>query len=337
MSIHALLTKMAPNLVTNEEYLQFCKETNRPLGKTQDGNPRPRQPVVYVSWFDAIDYCVWLTTKTGLPWRLPTEDELKAEEALIPPNADFSQWPLKELPDVGMHPETTSTAGINDLLGVVYQWTMRPEDVVKYYEAYDKWRDENPELMKELARKREETRLAELQQNAEGEKFLLENYSAEMLEHGFKLPEVESYFGEHADLIDAFVKKVDAERKEKEGIPDDTLGVVDPEAGTLNEVICEVAYASTAEILQDPMATMNGALAHPMNVENPGHVWDVLGDRVENGLPSAVQGGGVQGAAEPEAPAYENRPMTDSDRSFLDAFSEANGTTEGVKVGRPRG
>ena len=346
MSIHALLTKMAKNLVTNEEYVLFCKETKRPLGKTQDGNPRPRQPVVYVSWFDAVDYCVWLTTKTGLPWRLPTEDELKAEEALIPASADFSQWPLKELPDVGMHPETTSQAGINDLLGVVYQWTMRPEDVVKYYEAYDKWRDENPALMDELAKKREEERLAEARQNAEGADFLRDNYSEEILKHGFELPETESYFGQHADLVEAFVKTVEAERQAAAGLPMDSVEVEDPEAGTLNEFICEVDYVSKDHILRnDPMAEMNGAFNHDMRSESPGHVWDVLGALIEGGdspddpsIPVPVEGLAElthEGGNPEESSALGiTRPMTHSDRAFLDAFSEANGAVAGKKVTR---
>ena len=33
------------------------------------------QPVVGVSWFDAVDYCAWLAAATGTPYRLPTEAE----------------------------------------------------------------------------------------------------------------------------------------------------------------------------------------------------------------------------------------------------------------------
>jgi formylglycine-generating enzyme required for sulfatase activity len=34
-----------------------------------------RQPVVAVSWFDAVAYCAWLSAMTGLHYRLPTEAE----------------------------------------------------------------------------------------------------------------------------------------------------------------------------------------------------------------------------------------------------------------------
>jgi formylglycine-generating enzyme required for sulfatase activity len=36
---------------------------------------RGRQPVVQVSWNDALSYCRWLSEKTGHPYRLPTEAE----------------------------------------------------------------------------------------------------------------------------------------------------------------------------------------------------------------------------------------------------------------------
>ena len=35
----------------------------------------PRKPVTSVSWFDAVEYCEWLSRKWGFPVRLPTEAE----------------------------------------------------------------------------------------------------------------------------------------------------------------------------------------------------------------------------------------------------------------------
>ena len=132
--LNLLFVEIAPDLVTNEEYWTFCDATGRDKGKTLGG--RPKQPVTNVSWYDAMDYACWKSEQTGVPWRLPLEEELKAAERLIPEDADFSEWPLSELPDVGTHPETTNTLGHNDLVGVVYQWTMRPEDKTKYDKAW---------------------------------------------------------------------------------------------------------------------------------------------------------------------------------------------------------
>ena len=211
MSVRSLFTQMSPNLTTNEEYWKFCEETGRDPGKTKEGNPRPRQPVVNVSWYDAMAYCLWLTEKTGLPYRLPLEEELKAEEALIPSDADFSAWPLPELPDIGMHPETTNANGINDLLGVVYQWTMRPEDLEKYNEAYNAWIKENPDLVERLARERQEKEAAEAKKKAEALNFMAQNPNLSGAPVGLVLPETESYPGERQDILDAFRAELEAQ------------------------------------------------------------------------------------------------------------------------------
>ncbi|HKO13106.1 MAG TPA: SUMF1/EgtB/PvdO family nonheme iron enzyme, partial [Acidobacteriaceae bacterium] len=44
----------------------------------QWGDPdfsHPQQPVVAVSWFEAVAYCGWLSSVTGAQYRLPTEAE----------------------------------------------------------------------------------------------------------------------------------------------------------------------------------------------------------------------------------------------------------------------
>lgn len=129
-----LVVEVATDLVTVREYREFCEATNRDPGKALDG--RPNQPVVNVSWYDCMDYAEWYSKKTGKLWRLPLVEELKAAEALCPEDADFSAWPLPELPDIGQHPETNNALGVRDLVGCVYQWTLRPEDAE---EVHGKW------------------------------------------------------------------------------------------------------------------------------------------------------------------------------------------------------
>ena len=69
--------QLASCAVTNAEYTRFVMATGNPPAPFCD-NPDfsdPRQPVVAVSWFEAVQYCEWLSLSTGLNYRLPTEAE----------------------------------------------------------------------------------------------------------------------------------------------------------------------------------------------------------------------------------------------------------------------
>ncbi len=63
--------------VTNREYAIFLDQSGLPPPPLwQHPNFRhPDQPVVAVSWFDAVLYCDWLSHATGRKCRLPTEAE----------------------------------------------------------------------------------------------------------------------------------------------------------------------------------------------------------------------------------------------------------------------
>jgi len=82
--------EIAPYEVTYKEYAVFCNSTGR---SSPDDGGDPSRPVNEVSWFDAIDYCNWLSKEEGLTpcytrkgdlvlcnfeangYRLPTEAE----------------------------------------------------------------------------------------------------------------------------------------------------------------------------------------------------------------------------------------------------------------------
>jgi len=68
---------LAARQVTNREYRLFVQATGTeapPLCRDPNFS-HPDQPVVAVSWFEAIDYCRWLNLQTGHLYRLPTEAE----------------------------------------------------------------------------------------------------------------------------------------------------------------------------------------------------------------------------------------------------------------------
>lgn len=63
--------------VTNREYACYLEHTGAPeprfWGHSRFG--AELQPVVGVSWFEAVAYCAWLSAATGRTYRLPTEAE----------------------------------------------------------------------------------------------------------------------------------------------------------------------------------------------------------------------------------------------------------------------
>jgi iron(II)-dependent oxidoreductase len=69
--------QLAACQVTNAEYSRFLRDTG-PLPPPFWNDPNfnhPEQPVVGVSWHEAVRYCEWLSSRIGQPFRLPTEAE----------------------------------------------------------------------------------------------------------------------------------------------------------------------------------------------------------------------------------------------------------------------
>ena len=56
------------------EYRKFTKATKRPIPE-DEGWGREDQPVINVSWQDAVNYAAWLSEQTGHSYRLPSESE----------------------------------------------------------------------------------------------------------------------------------------------------------------------------------------------------------------------------------------------------------------------
>ncbi len=66
--------------ITNAQYGHFLNDTGRrpPLYWRDKNLNSPSQPVVGVTWFDAVAFTEWLTQVTGVPHRLPYEQEWEA-------------------------------------------------------------------------------------------------------------------------------------------------------------------------------------------------------------------------------------------------------------------
>lgn len=68
---------LAAYQVTNAEYDRFLRATGTlpPPFWNQPEFAHPQQPVVGVSWFQAVGYCEWLSACSGKTYRLPSEAE----------------------------------------------------------------------------------------------------------------------------------------------------------------------------------------------------------------------------------------------------------------------
>ena len=126
--------------VTFDEYDYFCEATERK--KPEDkGWGRSRQPVVVVSWRDAVAYCAWLASKTGQPYRLPSEAEWEYAcragtttryafgDAITPKDANYSESNLGKTAEVGSY--SPNAWGLYDMHGNVWEWV---EDI--YHDSY---------------------------------------------------------------------------------------------------------------------------------------------------------------------------------------------------------
>jgi formylglycine-generating enzyme len=69
--------EIASTPVTRIEYAVFLRETNQPepAGWADPAFSNPAQPVVGVSWFDAVAYCSWISDRRHEHYRLPCEAE----------------------------------------------------------------------------------------------------------------------------------------------------------------------------------------------------------------------------------------------------------------------
>lgn len=121
--------------VTREQYAAFLEVTGAPAPPGWDDARfgRPLQPAVGMSWHEAVDFTVWLSSLSALDVRLPTEAEW--ERAMRggleqQPTAWGPRLPAGEIPegaldgpwDVGRG--TPNAFGLRDPGTVVHEWCL---------------------------------------------------------------------------------------------------------------------------------------------------------------------------------------------------------------------
>lgn len=134
--------------ITNAQYRRFMEATGHgePALWNEKRFNQPNQPVVGVTWYDAMEYCKW----AGL--RLPTEREWEKAAR----GTDGRLWPWGNDPpseklcnfnknvgattDVGSYPDGASPYGCLDMAGNVWEWC-----VTKWRGSYRGEPDDSPE------------------------------------------------------------------------------------------------------------------------------------------------------------------------------------------------
>ena len=125
--------------VTNTQYKAFVLATSRevPKGWTNRNPPGGQEdhPVVNVTWYDARDYCQWLSGVTGRGYALPSEAEwekgARGTDGRIYPWGNRWDATLcnsgESGPDktisVHAYPQGASPYGVLDMAGNVWEWT----------------------------------------------------------------------------------------------------------------------------------------------------------------------------------------------------------------------
>lgn len=125
--------------IANIQYAYFIQQTGHKAPGYWDGSFPPQgkesHPVVGVSWYDAMDYCRWLSEVTRKMITLPSEAEWEkaARGVENTPSMDIPDTPLwyrntielglYDTTPVGIFPEGASPYGVLDMFGNIWEWT----------------------------------------------------------------------------------------------------------------------------------------------------------------------------------------------------------------------
>jgi formylglycine-generating enzyme required for sulfatase activity len=135
--------------VTNAQFAEYVRQTNNipERWKGFDYNPKvgirsgaQNRPAVWITWYEALDYCAWLSAETGKKYRLPSEAEwekgARGTTGLIYPwgntySAEFARnahaefvGPDETSVDVESYHRGASPYGLLHMAGNVQEWTL---------------------------------------------------------------------------------------------------------------------------------------------------------------------------------------------------------------------
>lgn len=128
--------QMSATEVTNAQYEKFDPKHRKVRGKRglSTGNA---EAVIFISWYDAVAFCCWLTEREGRPYRLPTEAEWEFacragtstayhtgdELSPVHHRAQTFSWDPQPV-DLTVAQTPPNTWGLQDMHGLVEDWCL---------------------------------------------------------------------------------------------------------------------------------------------------------------------------------------------------------------------
>jgi formylglycine-generating enzyme required for sulfatase activity len=135
--------------VTNGQFAEYVRQTNNipERWKGYDYDPKvgiragaQNRPVVWISWYDAVNYCAWLSAETGKKYKLPSEAEWEkgargTTGRIYPWGNSYSPEFARNCEDEFVDPHNTSVEvesyhrgaspyGLLHMAGNVQEWTL---------------------------------------------------------------------------------------------------------------------------------------------------------------------------------------------------------------------
>lgn len=101
---------------------------------------KPDLPRINVCWYEAVAFCLWMRSETGMDIMLPTEDQwqraAQGDEANVYPWGDrfdphlcnARESRIRHLTPVGQYPRGASPFGVVDMAGNAWEWCMNTQN-----------------------------------------------------------------------------------------------------------------------------------------------------------------------------------------------------------------